>query len=247
MRWLLISVAVVALVAGCRADVAVTVDVAPDGSGTVAVTVDFDADVVAHVSDLRSQLRLDDVEAAGWVVDEPVELDGGGLRVRATRPVADAAGFASALAEVHPALFPDTELELRRTFATTRYLWRSTVDRSLGVEAFGDPGLTAVLGGELFGLPLDVLTERAGGPLEEMVTVDVAVQLPGGAARSLGAAPLGTSADELRLTDSVADRAALDERSRSERLRNAVPLVLAIGAVWWVVLVGAVWLWRRRR
>jgi hypothetical protein len=79
------------------------------------------------------------------------------------------------------------------------------------------------------------------------VTVDVAVRLPGGAQTSLGAAPLGgDTVDELRLAGSVTDEEALAERSRSERLDNAVPLVLAIAGIWWVLLVGAVWLWMRR-
>lgn len=238
---------VVVVAAGCRADVVVTVDVADDGSGEVTVVADFDAEVVAQVSDLRSQLRLDDLEAAGWSVSEPEQLEGGGLRVQVSRPVDDAAGFATALSEIHPELFPDTELELRTGFGTTRYLWRSTVDRSIGVDAFGDPEVAEVLGGELFGVPVDVLAERAGGPVEEMVSVDLVVRLPGGAERTLGAGQLGTAAAELRLTDSLIDEEAVDERSRAERLGNSVPLVVAIAGVWWVVLVGGVWLWRRRR
>jgi hypothetical protein len=224
------------------------VTVEADGSGTVAVTVDVDAEVVAQIVDLPGRLRTDDLAAAGWTVAEPEPLEGGGLRFSATKDVPSAEQFGAVLAEVHPALFPASELELRRTFGTSRYLWTSTIDRTITVDAFGDESVAPLLDGFLFGVAPDELVNRAGGPLEDAVTVAMTVTLPDGTTVASEAAPLGADApDELRRTTVIVDDEAIDERDREERLRSAVPLVVAVAAIWWAAIAAGLWWWRRRR
>jgi hypothetical protein len=236
------------VLAGCRADVVVDVAIEPDGSGTVTVTVDVDADVVAQIVDLPTQLRTADLEAAGWTVAEPVPLEGGGMRFTASKDVPSAEQFGAVLAEIHPALFPAGELELRRTFGTSRYLWSSTLDRTITVDAFGDESIAPLLDGFLFGVAPEELVNRAGGPLEDAVTVAMTVTLPDGTTVASEAAPLGADApDELRGTTEIVDEEAIDERDREERLRAAVPLVVAIGAILWAAVAAGLWWWRRRR
>jgi hypothetical protein len=241
-------VAAVVVVAGCRADVAVDVTIEPDGSGTVTVTVDVDADVVAQIVDLPAQLRTGDLEAAGWTVAEPAPLEGGGLRFSASKDVPSAEQFGAVLAEIHPALFPAAELDLRRTFGTSRYLWSSTLDRTITVDAFGDQSIAPLLDGFLFGVAPEELVARAGGPLEDVVTVAMTVTLPDGTTVASEAAPLGAdAAEELRRTTEIVDEEAIEERDREERLRATVPLVVAIGALIWAAVAGGLWWWRRRR
>jgi hypothetical protein len=247
MRRLFILAAVLVVLAGCRADVAVDVTVEPDGSGTVTVTVDVDAEVVAQTVDLPTQLRTADLEAAGWTVAEPEPLDGGGMRLTATKEVPSAEQFGAVLAEIHPDLFPTGELEVRRTFGTTRYLWTSTIDRTVTVDVFGDESVAPLLDGFLFGVAPEELVTRAGGPLEDAVTVAMTVTLPDGTMVASEAAPLGAeSPDELRRSMTIVDDEAIEERDREERLRSAVPLVVAIGAVIWAAVAGGLWWWRRR-
>jgi len=248
MSRLVLLLAALVIVAGCRADVAVDVTVEPDGSGTVTVTADVDADVVAQIVDLPAQLRTGDLVAAGWTVAEPQTLEGGGMRFRATKEVPSAEQFGAVLAEVHPALFPAGELDLRRTFGTSRYLWSSTIDRTITVDAFGDESIAPLLDGFLFGVAPEELVNRAGGPLEDAVTVAMTVTLPDGTTVASEAAPLGADApEELRRSTTIVDDEAIEERDREERLRGAVPLVVAVGAIFWAAIAGGLWWWRRRR
>ncbi|MEM9039335.1 MAG: hypothetical protein AAGD33_05505 [Actinomycetota bacterium] len=69
------------LLSACRLDVTVDIDVEPDGTGSIVVTTVADAALVERVPDLAEQLVLDDVVAAGWVVDGPTPTEDGGLRI----------------------------------------------------------------------------------------------------------------------------------------------------------------------
>ena len=64
-------VGVVLVLSGCHVKLQVDTRVDPDGSGVVTVAVGLDADAVSKVGDLRSQLRVDDLKAAGWTVVGP--------------------------------------------------------------------------------------------------------------------------------------------------------------------------------
>ena len=77
--------AVVATTAGCRVRTQLAVDVEEDGSGMVTVAVGLDADAVDRVPALDQELRLDDLEAAGWEVTGPSAEDDGLTWFRATK------------------------------------------------------------------------------------------------------------------------------------------------------------------
>ena len=62
IRRVLAVLALVVVLASCRLDAAVDVSVDADGSGTVALTVTVDADVVAQVPGLAGALNLDDAQ-----------------------------------------------------------------------------------------------------------------------------------------------------------------------------------------
>jgi hypothetical protein len=74
------------------------------------------------------------------------------------------------------------------------------------------------------------------------------VTLPDGTTVASETATLGADApEELRGTTEIVDEEAIEERDREERLRAAVPLVVAIGAILWAAVAGGLWWWRRRR
>ncbi len=78
IRWIVASIGLIAL-AGCQLDVAADVVVDADGTGTITVTAEADAELVAQVPTIADDLVLDDIVAAGWVVDGPTATDSGGL------------------------------------------------------------------------------------------------------------------------------------------------------------------------
>lgn len=71
-QWLLVAVLAVVL-AGCRVDVTTAVDVAADGSGTLAVTVQLDAETASTLTALGLSLRP--AAVAGWESEETVGDD----------------------------------------------------------------------------------------------------------------------------------------------------------------------------
>ena len=177
------------------------VEVAPDGGGTVTASVAFDAEVMAYIPDLDQILRLDDVMATGWVIDQS-RLDGG-LVITLTKSFASQDQLAVVLAELEgpDGIFGRAELEARRNGAVTEY--ELVVDMRLErqVTDLIDPSIADVLDGELFGTPVRELERRAGRPLDETVTLVVTADVPGGSGRfpEVGVASLGQGPDELRV------------------------------------------------
>ena len=100
------------VLAACRVDATVDVQVADDGSGDVAVDVVLDADAVARVPDLASSLRTEDLTAAGWTVDAPAVDAEGAVTVRAEKPFATPEQLPAVLCEITTA-FDDLTLERR--------------------------------------------------------------------------------------------------------------------------------------
>lgn len=98
---LAVFLAVVVLVAGgCRIQVHVGVDVDGDGSGAVRVAVTFDEEALRRVDDLSEQLVVDDLEAAGWTVEQPTEGPDGTTVVAAEKPFATTAELGQVVEEL---------------------------------------------------------------------------------------------------------------------------------------------------
>ena len=70
--------------AGCKLDVAADVVMDPDGTGTISVIAQADAELVAQVPTIADDLALDDIVAAGWNVEGPAATSVGGLTLTLT-------------------------------------------------------------------------------------------------------------------------------------------------------------------
>ncbi|MBO0729987.1 MAG: hypothetical protein J2P57_12065, partial [Acidimicrobiaceae bacterium] len=73
-HWLrsVVAAGLVFVATGCQVTTRVAVNAAPNGSGTLAVTVTLDAQAVAAVGTLARQLQTSDLTQAGWLVTGPV-------------------------------------------------------------------------------------------------------------------------------------------------------------------------------
>jgi len=98
---LLALVGAVALLAGCRLDLNVAVDLAADGTGTVRVTATADADLLARAPNAVTDLRLDDAKAAGWTVTGPTATESGGAQVVLTKAFGSPEQATAILAEIN--------------------------------------------------------------------------------------------------------------------------------------------------
>jgi hypothetical protein len=179
------------LAAGCQMQARVTVQMDDDGSGTVEVAVglddaalaelpDLDRSGVGDAADLTGLVRVEDLAAAGWSIGAP-EAEGGVTWLRITKPFGTPAEAAQILTELTgpEGGLRDFRLERRRAFGSTEYSFAGSADLSGGIEAFGDAGLAQALDGEPLGEDAAAIEARLGRPLSEMVTLDIAVELPG--------------------------------------------------------------------
>ncbi len=193
-------VLVVAVLAGC--DVTTTVDIAVqgDGSGVVTVSARLDAAAAERLPDLDQSLLVDDLEEAGWRVQGPSPVAGGGWQVSAAKAFADAEQLSSVMAELSgdTGVFADFELVRAASFAKTELRLEGTVDLSQGLDAFGDPELRQVLGGNMFGRTDAQLQAELGKPTGETFHFKVVTHLPGGGTEewnpALGDAPVTIAA-----------------------------------------------------
>lgn len=168
------------VLAACRVDTEVAVDVRDDGSGTVTVVARFDADAVRRVPDLATDaLRVGDLVDAGWVVAPPAREDGG-VTYRATKAFASAEQLPSVLAELTgpDGALRDVVLARHRAFAETTWTFRATADLSRGVDLFSDQQVASLLGGASFGRDPEALANELGGPLDSFVDLRLRVSLP---------------------------------------------------------------------
>ncbi|MBW3646090.1 MAG: hypothetical protein KY441_11385, partial [Actinobacteria bacterium] len=147
---LAVFLAVVVLVAGgCRIQVHVGVDVDGDGSGAVRVAVTFDEEALRRVDDLSEQLVVDDLEAAGWTVEQPTEGPDGTTVVAAEKPFATTAELGQVVEELGGAggPFRNFTVERQTGVLTSTYTLEGEVDLTAGVEGFGDEDLRQRLQG----------------------------------------------------------------------------------------------------
>lgn len=179
VRLLLVAVAALALTA-CRLDVDVEVTMQPDGTGEVVLVATADAELVAQVPDLVDDLRLDDAEANGWVVEGPTPVETGGMSIRLSHPFHTDIELASVLNSIGPPLL---DMEAARTVApeggegdgqTTNAI-NGRLGLPDGFRSFADPALIEAVGGQPFG---EQLTASGATPADSM-SFRLRLALPG--------------------------------------------------------------------
>ena len=177
-RLLPLLVALMAWATGaCQVSLTAGVDVNRDGTGRVVAGLGLDDEAVREVGDLATALRLDDVRAAGWLVDAPRKEDDGLTWVRASKPFTEPGQVPAIVAELNGASGPFRNLTVTRTKSLTRAktTFTGTVDLAAGLAGLADPELTAALGDIDLGLDPDGLRTRFGDRLK----VQFAAGLPG--------------------------------------------------------------------
>lgn len=262
IRWLLVIGALL-LLTGCRADVVVDIDVAHDGAGRVRVSVTFDEAIMRWAPDLAELIEVDDL--IGWNISRQHEQTAAGeiLHMVAVKRFANPSELAAVLAEIDQppdgtdGLFGSATLTTERDGARLLYDLRVDVDLDRPVSGLVNPATADALEGELFGMPIAAIEERAGKPLDQLVTLVVQATLPEGFGRlpAEGVLTLNEGARrELRVSGELFDAELAAAEAEAERLSNRASRGTRIAIGWWilvaviavVVTVGAV-RGRRRR
>jgi hypothetical protein len=240
VRALALVVVGMLVLAACRIDARVNVQVKADGSGSVRVRVVLDPEAVRAAETggelLEERVRLDDLPAAGWRVVPWVRRPDGSAALELRRPFSSPEELQIVMADLNGADGPIRAVRLRRHRdpVRTTFRFRALADLA-GIESgvAGDRQLAANLSVERVDVTgLDAaLTSR----LRDALRMDVAVALPTAGTRVWHLAP-GT-------------RKVLETSSSQFDLGRAAWLGLGIvlgGATLALVFFGE-WKARRRR
>ena len=106
------------LVAGCKVDTTVIVDVRDDGSGVVRVRVALDTEAVGEAEAgggrLEDRVRTADLAAAGWRVSPWARRSDGGATLVLTKPFGNVEALGPVIAELNGDRGPVREVSLTR-------------------------------------------------------------------------------------------------------------------------------------
>ena len=240
MRRLLLPLLGAVLLAGCRLELDVQVEMAEDGSGWVEVVVGVDRDGIERIGgDLDAVLAIEDLGAAGWTAEGPDEEADGFTRVRFRKPFDDpdeaAVIFDEITAEDGP--FQDLAVSHESSFARTEWGFTGRIDSSGGLAAFGDEALAAELDGEPLGQTVEEIEAQLGEPLEQVIQVAVGVQLPGDVVSNATEPAAGGGTWKVAFGDGPVDMEASGEE---ERTASVVGVGVAATCAALLVLYGLV-------
>ena len=127
------------LASACEVGVGVDIDVAENGSGTVAVGVSLDRAAADALGDLANRIDLEDLALAGWEVSGPAREADNLLWLRATKPFGSAEELPSILAEIAgPGVFEGFELRRRAEFAEQTWELVGEVDPAAAIPELLD-------------------------------------------------------------------------------------------------------------
>lgn len=245
VRAVLPAVAAV-LLGACELRAELNVSVEDDGSGTVEVAVGLDEDALSRRPDVFEEIDLSDLEGTGWEVIGPEAEDDGFTWLRARHGYGAPEEVGPLVDQVAGEDGPLRDFRLVRedSFAETRYDFAGTVDFTAGAGALADdPELAEALGSE----PIQLLEDRLGSAIDEMVQVQVAVRLPGDVTSN---APTQAS-NGAAWQPSIVEREAVDLQASSSLARTErwIWAGVAVAAAFALVLYVLVQVarWRRRR
>lgn len=222
----------VVVLASCRVDQTVSLDVNPNGTGSVTVVVTADKDIVAKVPTLAQDIRTDDLEQAGWETDGPKKTKSGGLTITLTHSFENPAEATAVLAQVSEARGPLHDVVVTRTGKDTNSTWTLAgwLEISGGLDAFVDDATRKLLGVT----PYAAEVSESGLDLGDAIGVTFAATLPGTVNSSTGLADNGALTWRVPIDGSKVDIATSTTH---------VAVATSISRVARVLLLGLLVLW----
>jgi len=174
------------LLASCRVDTVTSLSVKANGSGTVSVTVTADADVHKAAPSLKTDVRNDDLTAAGWKMNGPKETEDGGLTVTFSHGFNTPAEATVLLSQVNGTRGPLKGLALQRTGKSSNSTFTLTgkLEVNGGLQAFADDAALKLLGGA----PYANQVKNSGLDLGKAVGIDFTAHMPGKVVSTTGTA-----------------------------------------------------------
>ena len=170
----------------CRVDTDITLKVNGNGSGTVSVTVTADADVHKAAPNLKTDVRNDDLAAAGWKTSGPTVTKTGGLTVTFSHGFDNPQQATALLAQVNDVRGPLKKVALARTGkdSDSTFTLTGSLEVNGGLQAFADDAAIKLLGGA----PYQDQVKAAGLDLGKAVGITFNADMPGKVVSTTGTA-----------------------------------------------------------
>ena len=232
----------------CQLDVDIAVSMSANGSGSVSIRAVADQALVEAAPSIASQVLVDDLLEAGWLIDGPSPTNVGGVVMVLTHNFSNAEELALILGSIGP---PFSDVTARRDVTRDALdnviAAENSVSANLGLvngfNDFSDSDLSALLGGTPFG---DVLEGRSPS---DVMTFDISIAMPesnveGGERIEMWSVPLDGSTASLEMTTrQTTDNPTTLTNRISPALGYLLVAWIAVSAVFisWVVIA------RRRR
>lgn len=240
-RLLIITLSVVLLTA-CRVDTNIDVAMVENGSGVITITAVADAELVARAPGLADDLRLDDVVAAGWVVEGPAATADGGLSLVLKHAFDTPEEATALLASVNGPDGPLLDVTLARKVFEREVELSMTgfAGATAGLASFADPDLLASVGATPWAAEL----AESGVPPADALALTVSADLEGEMTSTAG-----TPGDDGRIRWTVPFDETLVDLSTTSSVSLAkggawavIPYVaLAAFVAWVLAAVFVVW------
>ena len=224
----LLVLLVALLASSCAVNATIEVRVRDNGSGTVRVLIDADAEAV-HAAEsggvpLEQAVRLEDLTAAGWDAGAWARPEDGSASIVLSKPFESTEQVAGILREASGDAGP---LRLRaaraRGFLATKYSVHGRVDlESVGTGVPTDPELLANLSAQ--SVDPAVIDQHLLAQLKSSFGLKVVARLPGADAKTFRAEP-----------------GAVTPIEASSSVRDTSRLLFLLGALGFVVLAAVMW------
>lgn len=182
-RWSVVVLAGVAMLLGaCQVNVDVGTKLEEDGSGVITVGAGFDDAALSRLGRPELAVKVDDLRAAGWEFQAPVREADGFTWYRGAHRFATPEEGTRLLEQLSGGTGPFRDFALTKEtgFGRTTWAYKGTVDLTGGLASFGDPALTAALGGDALGGNIAAVEKEEGKPVSQMLALEMTAELPGG-------------------------------------------------------------------
>lgn len=171
------AVAATVLLSSCKVESRISLQVKPNGTGTISVVATADKAIVDKAPDLKGDIRTDDLVAAGWKIDGPTENEDGGLTITMTHPFSGPAEATALFTQINGSRGPLHDMVLARTGKDTNstFTLAGRLEVNGGLEAFADDATLTLLDGA----PYAAEVAAAGLDLGDAISIEFEAALPG--------------------------------------------------------------------
>ena len=168
--------AVLAL-SSCRVDQSISLNVKPNGSGTVTVVVTADKAIVDKAPSLAQDIRTDDLKKAGWEVTGPTKTKTGGLTITLSHAFNTPTEATAIINQVSEERGPLHDMVLTRSGKDTNSTWTlaGRLEVTGGLNSFIDDAGLQLLDVS----PYAAEVSEAGLDLGDAVGITFSASLPG--------------------------------------------------------------------